>query len=210
MNKPGVLHIRDSIIVGSPEKLIVGQINELNGVYDFYFCSYFRNSEVAKELTSLGIRVLNVPFTRWCPISAIVALRKLIRDYDIKLICCHDYKSNFLGIISGKTLGIPVVSVFHGRTSHDLKLRCYEAIDNFILRGFEKVIAVSEASKSKLIDLGIGAEKIEVVCNAVELQKQNKCISSKELRKELSISKEDETFAQPAEKCHLSYLYQEN
>ena len=133
MKKPKILHIRDSISVGSPEKLLIGQINELSDYYDFYFCSYYGESEACTHISSHGIPVLTLPCSYFNPLKVIMTLRKIIIEFGIDLICTHDYKSNFFGTICRKICNIPAISIFHGRTSHDSKIKCYESLDNFVM-----------------------------------------------------------------------------
>ena len=190
MNKGKILHIRDSRLVGSPEKLIIGQISELKDYYNFYFYTYYKNTEVKNKFESIGIDVLTIPFYYFNPLYTIVNLKKTIAKYGIKLICTHDYKSNFFGIICRKLCKISAIAVFHGRTSHNAKIKLYESIDNIFLKYFDKVIAVSNATRNLLINHGISEEKIEVIYNAVQIPAENKgSTSTKDIRKELGINK---------------------
>ena len=191
MKKAKILHLRDSTTIGSPEKLMIGQIKELSNYYDFFFCSFYKGSETGQHLNSFGIPVLTVPCPYFNPLKVILTLRKLIIEYNIDLICTHDYKSNYFGSICHKICKVPSISVFHGRTSHDFKIRCYESVDNFVLRCFDKVITVSEATRKRLVKHGISEEKIEVIYNAVDIPKKKiSGILHKGIRKELGINKD--------------------
>jgi glycosyltransferase involved in cell wall biosynthesis/peptidoglycan/xylan/chitin deacetylase (PgdA/CDA1 family) len=98
-------------------------------------------------------------------VSELVELIKRIRP---DLIQTHSVKSHFLVRSSGLARKHPWVAFHHGYTSTDVKMRVYNQLDRWSLRGARRIITVSNAFARQLQENGIGADKIRIVQNAVD------------------------------------------
>ena len=185
-----IIHLRDSSFVGGPEKLILGQVEELRGKgFDFVLTSFEkrpRNNELLREAQRRGINV----FALRGGASGISLLIDYIRTREIDLISCHDYKSNLYGIIASKICGIPAVSIFHGRTSHSFIMKLYEKVDDRILSFFDSVVCVSRFSSKVVRERVRGIRNVRVVYNAIKI---DECIAKRKktnIREELGLPKD--------------------
>lgn len=124
-------------------------------------------------------------------IGAIFKIKKLLDEYKIDILHCHDYQSNFFGFFStvlGKVKSIATIHGWRGfaKIKGDLKPILHECVDSWIRTRFNKVIAVSESMKDRLIEQGCRKERIELIYNGIDLKKfvPTDCGT---LRKELNI-----------------------
>lgn len=66
-------------------------------------------------------------------------------------------------------------------------MKFYAALDRFFLRKFNKVIAVSETIKQKLIESGVSSKKVTIIQNGISLSRFDTCQSGRDIKKELGI-----------------------
>ncbi len=75
----------------------------------------------------------------WKPIFQ---LKKYLLENHIDLLHTHNYKSDILGAIAARLVGIPIVATAHGYTDINHTVTSYEKLDRFVLRHFFYKIAV--------------------------------------------------------------------
>jgi glycosyltransferase involved in cell wall biosynthesis len=100
--------------------------------------------------------------------QALIRIREIAKTHGVQVVCSHDYKSNFIGFFAARSLGLPHVTIFHGRTGCTGRVRAYERLDTFLLRRSQAVIAVSHASADTLYRNGVPYARIHHVPNGVE------------------------------------------
>ncbi len=100
-------------------------------------------------------------------LAALRELLSLLRRVEATALCCHGYKTNLLGLLSAKRLGIPIVSVSHGWTAESLRVRLFEALDRRLLRRMDAVVCVSEGQARKVRLAGVPDAKVKVIRDAV-------------------------------------------
>lgn len=169
-----ILHLRASPFLGSPEKMILGQCWYAQRDGDAYVVAVFDEQSGERNDLIEGIRSIGGEADRLQPrmrsfLPTLFRLLRLARKHRVDVVCTHDYKSNFFGLLAGLFLRVPLVTVFHGRTSHDRKIQFYERLDDLLLRFFDRVIAVSQDTQRKLEKTGLKRNKIHVIHNGVEV-----------------------------------------
>lgn len=197
INKKRVLQLRSSPFIGSPEKMIIGRCSATDGKQWEYCVGVFDEqlggvNDFAAELNRLNVKTYKLhPLMLRCHMT-IKILQRIVKENDIALICSNDYKTNFFALLLGKLCKLPIVAIFHGRTSADIKVRFYEKIDTFILKSFDRVVAVCDDAKKRLISKGIFSEKIRVIPNAVDTSFSiEKIDTSQPIHSELNILPND-------------------
>jgi len=166
-----ILHIRNSDIFGSPERLIIGQMRHLTAFQSY--CATF----TPPGKTTPFLRALQEHAVAGIPIETdgqvdrvnISKLKTIIDTNQIQLLITHDYKANFYTYLANRKLNLPHIGYYHGRTDENLKVKLYNFIDTKILPRLDKIITVSKATSNYLIKKGIPKERIEVVFNALEI-----------------------------------------
>lgn len=131
-----------------------------------------------RERRSLDWEVLN-QVMRWC------------RNHAVDIIHTHDFRSDLYGVIAARRLGIPAVSTCHGWIANDFKGRLYTRIDKYLLRLFDRVIVVSARMRDHLLGLGIPAQRISVVQNALIVENYRPDRGDRSLRREWGIPEQD-------------------
>ena len=127
----------------------------------------------AREIRDLGFDYLPVPVSSKPGHDPLRVLRVCLRLYrfirrgGFQLVHTHGYFADICTLPLTKLLGIPSVSTCHGFIGNDRNLRIYNALDRFALALSDKIIAVSEGIRGRLVDSGLKDQRITVVPNAV-------------------------------------------
>jgi glycosyltransferase involved in cell wall biosynthesis len=95
-------------------------------------------------------------------------IRSAVGDFQATVVQSHGVKSHFLVRLAGLRRMAPWVAFHHGYTWPDLRMRCYNQIDRWSLRGAAKVLTVSSPFREELILRGVDPGRIEIVHNAID------------------------------------------
>lgn len=165
-----ILHLRNSDLFSSPERLIIGQCRHLPE-FDFLCASFVSPktpNRFLEECEIAGIETAAIEDSFPGDIRMIGRVRRLILEKGIDLVVTHDYKAGFYAFFARRKLDVRQIAYFHGVTSEDRKVRLYNAVDRQVLKRLKQVIAVSQKTRVLLIDLDIPQENITVVPNAID------------------------------------------
>jgi glycosyltransferase involved in cell wall biosynthesis len=96
-------------------------------------------------------------------------LLRVVRDRAIDIVHSHDYKTDLLALLVGRSQGTIPLSTAHGWTGHSARERyVYYPLDKQMLRAFPLTIAVSSQIKSELVRHHVPAERVRVVLNGID------------------------------------------
>lgn len=139
--------------------------------------SYLNHQHLDNSFTAaleeLGIPHDKIPIGNTSIVWQVRQTVDLIRRHAIHILHTHGYRSDFTGLIAARVAGIPVVSTVHGWTPVSLKLRGYQVLDRFCLKRFDTVVCVSSRLHEEFTQLGIGADRLVYLPNAVSLPEQS-------------------------------------
>jgi glycosyltransferase involved in cell wall biosynthesis len=143
--------------------------------------------EFVREAEGLGIAVETIPYTAAFDVRQILKLFKAVKRHRPRIIHTHEYKTNILGYIVAKTLGIPIVTTVHAL--HKLKGRAKVElrISVWLLRYLNAVMPVSEEVRDELLDLGVPQNKTVTIKNVPPLTERRREGGVRSFREELDI-----------------------
>lgn len=96
-------------------------------------------------------------------------LKKLVADRSIDIVHGHDYKTNLLAWLLGRSTGIVPMATAHGWTGHTLRERLvYYPGDRWVLARLPRVVAVSSEIRQTLIRAGAKPGNVSVVLNSID------------------------------------------
>jgi glycosyltransferase involved in cell wall biosynthesis len=102
--------------------------------------------------------------------SAVHALRRMLIEEGFDIIHCHDYKSNFMGLLAAAGLKIKRVTTNHLWTSDTLALRFYEFIDSLLINFYHRIIAVSERIEAEVGAVCFNKKNIVLIHNGIDTE----------------------------------------
>lgn len=120
------------------------------------------------------------------------AIREIILLHDINLIHSHDYKSDLFAYLVRQCLWnrrIALMSTAHAWVMLGLKGRLYRHLDISLMRRFDHLIAVSQATKDEMTAAGIPSPRISVIHNSIDTEMWSSHRVTTDLRKEWDIGR---------------------
>jgi glycosyltransferase involved in cell wall biosynthesis len=163
----------DSYRVSGPAKVLLDFCESARGQVDPVIVVFQRGrpetTDFRRECHRRGVRVAVLREHHRYDISALTRVLRVARSLRPELIQTHGYKADFVGLAVRSCLGIPWVAFSHGRTDEGPKVRLYDALDEFIIRWADRIVAVSEARRVALQARGCWPTRIVTIHNAIEM-----------------------------------------
>lgn len=97
------------------------------------------------------------------------ALRSILVERGVGLLVSHGYKANVIGRLACWMAGVPKLAVSRGWTGENPRVRLYEKLDRLFLRLADRVVAVSDGQRRKILNAGVTPAKVQVIHNAIAL-----------------------------------------
>lgn len=107
---------------------------------------------------------------------------------DVRIWHGHDYKSNLFGLLLAR--GRPrmrLISTVHLWTEETWRLKLYRKVDEWCLRRYQRVIAVSEALADRCRQVGVRSDRLVTIHNAIELDDWQRTMDRSEARRVLGL-----------------------
>ena len=97
-------------------------------------------------------------------------LRELAEGLNVRIWHGHDYKSNLFGLlVRRRRRAMRLVTTVHGWTDDTRRMRLYRRVDEWCLRRYERVLAVSGSIQDRCLRTGVRADRLSLVHNGIEL-----------------------------------------
>ncbi len=170
-DKKSVLHVLTSLDFGGVEtqmRLIAK--NATSSKSEHSFCALGRGGAVLNEMKALGSQATALGCKATIPsFGAIFSLWRYFRRVKPDVVHLHGAEANFHGVIAARLAGISTVICEEiGIPQHSSKARM---VFSLIYRLCDRVLAISQAVKEKIVELGEAERsKIKVIYNPFEVQ----------------------------------------
>ncbi len=136
------------------------------------------HTEVATEAERQGLSVELVPCRGRWDWTAVSRIRALLTKHDIHVLHTHGYKADIYGYAATWPHRTALVGTAHNWPSQQLHMRVYAALDRLVLRGFDRVIAISDVIAAVLQRSGVQTKKIETILNGVDVERFHNAVPS--------------------------------
>ena len=171
--KPKVLIIIATSVVGGPGKGLFQFFKFASREkFDYLLCNFSvrgkKEGDFERESKEQNLNLYLLKQNHFYDPTLISQTKELIKRHNFNIIQTHGHKANFIARFVKNSIQIPWVSFVHGWTDEDLKIRLYNRIDRWAIKGAHRIVAVSEAMKVKLVEIGIPKQTITVIYNAIE------------------------------------------
>lgn len=172
-----VLHLISSGGMYGAEAVILSLSAAINATEHRVLLGVFSNTEAPNlELRdaarSAGIETHTIECRGQLDLAVPSRLLKLAQLTRSDVIHTHGYKANIYARWAFRKARIPLVATCHNWIDNDLALRAYGWLDRTSLRGFERVVAVSEGVRARLLGAGVRPERVRVIRNGIVLTPQ--------------------------------------
>lgn len=174
-DSPMVLHVR--VVAGSgggPDKTILRSAGHIDPSAMRMAAAYIHphddpGFEVLRgHAKTFGCPLHEVPESGAVDLRTIRQLLQICEQQRVTVWHGHDYKSDLIGLILRKFRPMKLVTTVHGFTRETARTRLYYHIDNWCLRRYDQVIAVSPLLMQHCLDHGVSADKLTYVPNGID------------------------------------------
>lgn len=121
-----------------------------------------------------GLSATAITFEGQLDTRCLARLRRQLRQaisQGQQVLHCHDYRSVAYGRLASVGLGLRLVATAHGWLDASTRLRAYRVIEQRMLRGFDRVCAVSPAILDELRGAGIASARCSHIANGIDLER---------------------------------------
>lgn len=172
-----ILHLRDTHEIGGPGKTILETHRAIDrGRFRLHLGVFLRHGEPEDSPFIAEARRLDMPihFIRGghaYDFRMIRQVRDLVKAFQVDIVHAHEVKSDVIAYLMARFHPVPIVTTLHGWIGNDLKHRLFVKLDKLVVRGFDRVIAVSRQIERELLDVGVPRAKLHMLHNAIVLER---------------------------------------
>jgi glycosyltransferase involved in cell wall biosynthesis len=189
---PRILHLRTvSGKGGGPEKTLLNSPRFLRDRYHLRL-AYIRPAsdadyEMPVRARQMGVDLVDIPERGPADPLTLWRLVREVKSFRPDLLHAHDYKTNALSVLLGRSFRLPVVTTLHGYVTRGGRLEFYYRLDRRVLRLMDHIIAVSDDLHRTVTGLGIPASRCSLIENAIDLGQYPRTSSVPEAKRRLGI-----------------------
>ncbi len=197
MKKIAIMHLRSSSgSGGGPEKTILLSAEKIDKERFNMIIVYLKGEDdlifsIAKKAQEKRLNFHTILERRRLDWKAISTILGLLKRYQIDILHCHGYKSNVLGLLLSRWCSVKLITTTHGWIGNDPKERFYNWLDRIAIRYCDMVIAVSEVMRGCLSSVGVPAQRLVTIHNAVDLEDFRADGELGDIRREINIDRKD-------------------
>ena len=163
---------------GGPDKTILLSAEQHDRLRIEVVVAYVRDGRdheftIGHKGRSKGLIVYEIEERNKFDLEVLKTLQEIVLRHDINLIHSHDYKSDlFAYLLKWKLRRRPLalVSTLHGWALLGLRGYLYRILDLLVMRHFDRVIAVSHATKAEAVRAGLPSNLVSVIHNAIDTE----------------------------------------
>jgi glycosyltransferase involved in cell wall biosynthesis len=154
-----ILNMSRFLVAGSHGSIVAAFSNTSNPNLQFYEAA--RNESLESHL---------IPCKGQMDPRAVATIRELVTQTGVDVVHAHGFKADIYVYFALRGRSVPFVSTCHTWYDNDLLVTLYGKVDRLVLRGFARVVAVSDEVRQRLLEAGVRAEKIRMVRNGIDLR----------------------------------------
>jgi glycosyltransferase involved in cell wall biosynthesis len=180
---------------GGPDKTILLSAEQHDRTRVVVVVTYIRDVRdqefrITDKARARGLTYYEIPEHGKFDLRVLRAIRDIVIHHDINLIHSHDYKSDLFAYLVRRWLWrrpIALVSTAHAWVMLGARGEFYRRLDLWLMRRFNHLLAVSQATKDEMTAAGVSAANISVVHNAIDTEVWSPLQTTTNLREELGI-----------------------
>ena len=159
---------------GGPDKTILLSAKAHDKKKVHIHCLYLRGAgdrgfTLGERARTLGVSYQEIEEKGPWDARALGRLVQAIRAYHPHVVHTHDYKTDILGcVLSPLFPRTAFLATAHGWTRDNARMHSYNRADRIALRTFHHVIAVSNATRAKLLEAGLRRERVSLLYNGID------------------------------------------
>ena len=170
----GGMYGAEAVILNLSRVLLAG--GEHRSILAVFVNGTHAPAQVQAAAHAAGIEVHELPCRGQIDGSIPARIRALVESTGADVLHAHGYKADVYAALAMRGSSLrgkarpALISTCHTWYDNDVAVRLYGALDRWVLRGFDGVVAVSEEVRSRLLRAGVLADHIRLIRNGVDLR----------------------------------------
>lgn len=170
-----VLHLISSGGMYGAEAVILNLSAALNARGDHSAIGLFSNSaqpnlQLHEAASRVGIESHLIPCRGQVDRTVGSKIRQLSHALHVDVVHAHGYKADVYAWMALRGSTTPLISTCHTWYDNNLAVRLYGALDRFLLKQFDAVVAVSDEVRDRLLRAGVAPAKVSIIRNGIDLR----------------------------------------
>ena len=129
------------------------------------------HTEVADHARAQGLTVELVPCAGRLDWRAVSAIRKLLAEHNVDILHPHGFKADLYAYAAAWRRRVALVATSHNWPSLLWNMRAYAFLDRRVLRGFDRIVVVSDHVGEMLRSSGVPEQKVQTIFNGVDIER---------------------------------------
>jgi len=167
MISSGGMYGAEAVILNVSRNLNEGSHRSILGVFSN---SSNPNLQLHENATKEGIESYLIPCNGQIDRKVIKSVRELVQRTGADVVHAHGYKADIYAFLALRASRVSLVSTCHTWYDNDRKVLLYGVLDRLILRGYARVVAVSEDVRQRLVKSGVKANRVSIISNGINLR----------------------------------------
>jgi glycosyltransferase involved in cell wall biosynthesis len=167
MISSGGMYGAEAVVLNLSRTLNEGPHRSLLGVFSN---SSNPNLQLHENATKEGIESYLIACNAQIDRKAITSIRELAQRTGVDVVHAHGYKADIYAYFALRESGVSLVSTCHNWIDIDGKTFLYGILDRLILRGYARVVAVSDEVRQRLLKSGVEANRVSMIRNGIDLR----------------------------------------
>lgn len=171
-----VLHLRDTYEIGGPGKTILETFRAIDASrFELHLGVFLTHAESAEmpfttAATAVRMPVHEIRGAHPYDLRMVQRVAELVDRLGVDIVHAHEVKSDVIAYLTRRVRRVAIVTTLHGWIAKSTKARVLTALDKRIVRGFDRVIAVSGPIHSEMAALGAPKSRLRLVHNAIVVE----------------------------------------
>ena len=167
MISSGGMYGAEAVVLNLSRALNEGPHRSLLGVFSN---SSNPNLQLHENAMKEGIESYLIPCNGQIDRKAIANIRELVQRTGVDVVHAHGYKADIYAFLALRASGVSLVSTCHNWIDFDRKTSLYGTLDRLVLRGYTRVVAVSDEVRQRLLKSGVKANRVSMIRNGIDLR----------------------------------------
>jgi glycosyltransferase involved in cell wall biosynthesis len=172
-----ILDLRDTYEIGGPGKTIIETFHAIDARRFRLHLGVFATRHETEETPFIkAARAAGMPvhllrgFNQYDP-TLVWRIAQLVKSLGVDIVHAHEVKSDVLMWLAAKLRPVPIMTTLHGWIGNSPKQRLMTALDRRAVRGFDRVVVVSQQMWDVVSGDGFRPGQLRLLHNAIVIDK---------------------------------------
>jgi glycosyltransferase involved in cell wall biosynthesis len=172
-----VLDLRDTTEIGGPGKTIIETFNAIDSRrFNLHLGVFATRQETNDTPFIKAARDAGMPvhmlrgYNQYDP-TLVWRIVSLIKRLNVDIVHAHEVKSDVLSWLAARLRHVPIMTTLHGWIGNAPKQRLLNSLDRRVVRGFERVVVVSQQMWDQVAGDGYRPGQLCLLHNAIVIDK---------------------------------------